>query len=47
MSLMCPMKGCEDKPGMCKCEKIMSAIAILVAVGLLVKAFPDLDFFQF
>ena len=39
MSLFCPMKACKEKPGMCNCEKIMSAIIVIVAVVFLVKHF--------
>ncbi len=36
MSLMCPMEGCKQKPGMCIHEKMMLAVAILAAAGGLV-----------
>jgi hypothetical protein len=39
MSLFCPMKGCKEKKGPCTCEKIMGAVIVLVAIGLLVKHF--------
>jgi len=39
MSLFCPMKGCKEQKGPCKCEKIMGVIIVLVAVVFLIKHF--------
>jgi len=39
MSLFCPRAECKAKPGMCNCEKIMSAIIVIVAVVLLARHF--------
>lgn len=35
MSLMCPLQGCGEKPGMCLHEKMMLAglLALIVGVG--------------
>jgi hypothetical protein len=38
MSLMCSLKGCKEKQGMCTHEKVMlGLIAIIVLVVLIVK----------
>jgi len=37
MSLFCPKAECKAQPGMCKCEKIMSAIVVLVAAIFLIR----------
>lgn len=39
MSLVCKMDKCKAKPGMCACEKVMSAIVVVAAVAALVKHF--------
>jgi hypothetical protein len=39
MSLMCPLAACKAKPGMCKCEKIISAIVILIAAFFIIRHF--------
>ena len=33
MSLMCSMKGCKQKVGMCGHEKMMAGLLVLLVVG--------------
>jgi hypothetical protein len=33
MSLMCPMEGCKQKPGMCIHEKMLMAIVLVAAIA--------------
>jgi len=39
MSLMCPKASCKAKPGMCTCEKIMSAVVVIAAAVFLIRHF--------
>jgi len=33
MSMMCSMEGCKQKAGMCKHEKMMAGVLMLLVVG--------------
>ncbi len=33
MSMMCSMEGCKQKAGMCKHEKMMAGLVVLLVVG--------------
>jgi len=33
MSMMCPMEGCKKTAGMCRHEKMMLGVAVLLVVG--------------
>ena len=33
MSMMCSMEGCKQKAGMCKHEKMMAGVLVLLVVG--------------
>lgn len=34
MSLMCPLQGCGEKPGMCRHVKMMFVVLLMLIVGL-------------
>lgn len=34
MSLMCPLQGCSEKPGMCQHEKMMLVVLLMLIVGV-------------
>ena len=33
MSLMCPLQGCGEKPGMCQHEKMMLVVLLILIVA--------------
>lgn len=33
MSLMCTLQGCKQQPGMCKHEKMMLVMVVMLIVG--------------
>ncbi len=33
MSMMCSLEGCKQKAGMCKHEKMMAGVLVLLVVG--------------
>ncbi len=36
MAMVCPMKGCKEKPGMCIHDKIMIAVIVVVIIVVVV-----------